>query len=119
VERREHLGSAADVVRVLVRDPQEVDGGAVEVGAELGEEVSVGRRADVAAARTPGAVPRVHEDVATVGEVDEDGERLVNVVEVDDELVSLTAGRERGGRRRRSGTRRGVAARRGRWRRRT
>lgn len=95
VEGRQHLGGA-DVIAVLVRDPHEVDRRAMEVGPEPGEEVAVGRRAHVPAARAPWVVARVDEDVATVWEVDEDGERLVDVIEVDDELPSAPAGRGRG-----------------------
>jgi hypothetical protein len=102
VELRKHLGRPADVVAVLVGDPQEVDGRRVKVSPELGEQVPIGRRAHVAATRAPRAVPGVDEDVATVREVDENGERLVDVVEVDDELAPAAAGRDRrGGARRR------------------
>ena len=79
---REHLGRAADVVRVLVGDPEHVDRRAAEVGLQPVEQVGVGSRAHVAAPLAAWLVGGVDKDVTAVGQVDQHGQGLPHVVEV-------------------------------------
>ena len=68
---------------MLVGNPDEIDGCAVEIAREAGEEVVVRCRANVPAVGAPRIVAGIHQDVTSVGQVNEDCERLVHVVEVD------------------------------------
>ena len=85
--RELHLRGAADVVGVLMGDPEEIDRRVVQVGAELREESPVLGGARVAALGAAWAVAGVDEDVPSVGEIHERRERLADVVEVDSQAA--------------------------------
>jgi hypothetical protein len=80
-DRVDDLRHSADVVRVLVRDPEQVDGRPTQVLAQPSDEVTV---CPIAALAAPGAswsIARIDEEVLSAGEIDEDGESLPDVVE--------------------------------------
>jgi hypothetical protein len=85
-ERVQDVGCGADVIGVRVGDPEDVDRGAGQIGAEPVEQVMLGDAADVAAAAAMGRVAGVEEEVVAARKVDEGREALRDIVEVDDEL---------------------------------
>jgi hypothetical protein len=84
------VGCAPDGIGVLMRDPEQVDRPTPKIRSQLAHEVRVGARTDGAAAGPLRRVPRVHEDVPTVGQIHERGEGLAHVVEVDPEPPAAT-----------------------------
>ena len=92
-KRVDDVGGRADVVGVGMRDPEHVDRRPAEVDPQAVEQVALARGADVAAAAATGRVTGVDEDVGAARKVDEGGEALAHVVEVDAEGVAGPAGR--------------------------
>jgi len=71
-EAPKDVGRPADVVRVLMGNPQQVDGSWPEIAPELREEMRVVSRA-IVALRAARVVARIDDDVAPVGEIDDHG----------------------------------------------